>query len=1676
MEGKSEASDQLLDYARQEQFKKGRASLIDVMVDPSISDDVKKQAAADVYDQTSAMYNTRNILSQQALEADAGKESVEQEVVRVSLADSLHAINDYKLRQQMILNREVAKASPDATKAFSDIFDMFVPFVEQKYAGTIAADLKENKAGAYGQALVALGNSKMSQREMLVGLPIEKRVEMTDQVLAAVSANSAIVSPDSNEFARIQYLQNVLVDGAYDEVDKWVDNVVGVLDLTLLGGIAGRGLKAATKGVRAAELSESAIRDTVRQSARSQVQPTTVSQNYKDTNPSKAAGAHEMAAADESGEASEALYGTSRGDAIGNDLAPELGGVEGAVRNKVGNPERIHDQEITPSADVIDFVENRGDIFYDKSEKIATRSAVVNDFYSAHGLVARKEMFNIDALDDGVGIKAIYGPPQGGFQTGKDAMDMAEWALREYGIPPEAITLLRREGPNYIPVTKEEIDYLTQPQVVSSRRVELRGQEPSTVTTTKPAAQVPPDNGVLPSAKFPEFNDNTLGDRLKEAAKFPGRPYTLKDGTKVEAKIMDVEGDGEQFVIQLTSNGKGVGSIFAAKSPGESPAISVEAAFRRKGAGTLLYDLATENGLQIGPKKNKQAARTKYGAAIRAVYEPGQSKAYRATRQQADEVITQTDIGSKVVVRKKVDYLIQVDHKYQFSPADVTEWAKFDVNYNIFDRIFASYNGPSLSSAGFGSLQRHALDAASMFRPEISKGASNAVDRGNNLEKKLIELGDDFSKTMERLPADRQKALDVVIREANEQGLDFNYSKMVADGFRPTEIEALKSWRNFWDTIWHLENRDYAKSLRNDKYKEFIDAEHDAKFFARPVARNQAGTSAKVYDHTTGEIKHLNKDEIAELYAREGELAELKRPIRVGDDIAELIVNINKPGGAYMRSITDSTEALAYRKGYYSVNYTDPHFIIKREFNSKGELMGERAVATAKSKKQADILTARMAATDGGEYYNRLDMKGSKTYSDSNWDVAQARGRSAQRTRGQRLEDATSSIDPSQANIMSPVDALVHSARSIGRRVEMRDMIEAGKQRIFHQYSEFFPDGKFGQKVYPGNVSEIQYRGGGPKDGRKIADARSTFEYFKYLEDGYINHIDDLYKVSLKFLAEALGNKHMTRSEALARWMGDSRGPSALGKATAFNLYLALNPLRQALIQSHQLVQLFAINPDWFIRGRFVSQTAVISAMQLGMGVSKDLLHGSGWTIDMAKKVFKDFDDTGLVASIDKQNLVRGSLLNLADQTTMGRIRKTITAPLTWSRKVGFDSGEYVNTLSSYLSHYDQAFRKGADLHSQEVLQNVSADSRNFTYNMNSAGDLPYNQNALSLVFMYQQVPHKAFLTMTLNRNLTVQQKLRLIGFNTLMYGFPPALTYGMFSQILPDDPATRDVVAEGLEASIFNKTLSLATGEETAIDFSGLAPLNMYGTMDFIHSLFSTDVGTVVAASPAGALLFGNNPRITDFAKTAAKYFNLVDDHKDPTTFSEVATQFAKMSSGMSNMFKAAYAMKYQQKISTMGGITDPHVTSAEAFGQVFGFQTVDERNRFFVNDKTYKDSKAYEDDVKHWYGEYKKHLTRQGITNAESSFINRVYTEAWRHWGNDDFRAKEIVNQLLRQDVMNGDARMYQSVLRMTGMKSPAEVKGLIKALPNIDEEKRKQLMDSVDFINTYKDPEGE
>jgi len=389
--------------------------------------------------------------------------------------------------------------------------------------------------------------------------------------------------------------------------------------------------------------------------------------------------------------------------------------------------------------------------------------------------------------------------------------------------------------------------------------------------------------------------------------------------------------------------------------------------------------------------------------------------------------------------------------------------------------------------------------------------------------------------------------MEKLIKEANEQGKDFSFAEMRAAGLRDNEISAMRDWRRFWDTAWHLENRDAAKTLMQRGYQEFIDEVGDTRLFAKPLSSTQVNKVGTVYDPVTDKIVRISSQEMKELYEKQGTVAQMLQPMIRGDDVVDFLVVRNAPSENYLRAVTPDTTVLNYRKGYYAVKYKHPYFIIEKVKNSRGEVVKERAVATAGSRKDAEAFAHSKASNSGkvfnDDYYVRGDLKSAGISSGDYWDLQQVSGRSAQRIRSKRLEDVDTNIsDPSQSNILDPVDSMIAAARSVAARTSMRDVLETTKARFVDQYKEFLPTGDFGTKILPNNPHEIVYRGGQAENGKKLADARTTYEYIRYLEDGYINHIDDSYKAILKSLSDMAGDRGLAGTDAALKWMSEGRG------------------------------------------------------------------------------------------------------------------------------------------------------------------------------------------------------------------------------------------------------------------------------------------------------------------------------------------------------------------------------------------------------------------------------------------------------------------------------------------------------------------------------------------------------
>lgn len=1020
------------------------------------------------------------------------------------------------------------------------------------------------------------------------------------------------------------------------------------------------------------------------------------------------------------------------------------------------------------------------------------------------------------------------------------------------------------------------------------------------------------------------------------------------------------------------------------------------------------------------------------------------------------------------------NFLVQVNFPYRVVADDIP-LEQFNVKWNIFDRIGIT------SGSKHGSIQRHVLPLSSMLEKHIVGGAAVAIDRGSLLAKNLLDLSRQATDIYDKLPGSRKAAFFEEVKRANFEGRYADKARLIAEGFEPEELTLLDKWKEYWDTMYHLENRDKRMSLANQGYQRVVNP-NGTQLDAKPIQRG--GANGRVYDVDTDSVITLSREEIDELYEKGGHFSSLRNEVNIGGEViggeAGLPILVrNQPGGTISRGYRDWDNVLDYRPGYFSVKYDAEYFIVRTERRPDGQTY-ERAIAVSGDLKSAQQ-RARELAQEGGEYRVRADVKGEEreVFMDS---VNLSGGRSAQRIRGERLEDATeantSGFD--MQYVMNPVDTMVNTARGISDRVAMREFIEVSKTRFLQQFGHMLPKNKFGQVMWPSKIEHI----GRPGElaSKELADARTTWEAINYWENGYVNAIDDTWKAALRKMGEIAGMRGLTRAEKTAFWAASQSGPITQSRRLAFNLYLVLNPARQFIVQAHQSVQLAALRPAYVAKqlGRDFPALVAARLNNGAKGLPEALVKSSGRSKEQLEDMYEAYINSGLSASIDRQNLLRGSLLSAADDLTyksqaVGALASTgrgVNKALNTTRRIGFDLGEEVNMMTSFLTFYDRALEanKGKKL-SLEQLEEVTASARDFTYGMNFADDMPYNQNWLSMIFQFAQVPHKAALQFTFNRALTPMEKVRMASFNLAMYGVPPgSLFYSMVepaTEKLPEE--VREAVIFGLESYALNTAFSLMAGEDVKLSYNALQATDTVGLQELVTSIMTQDIGSLIAASPSGSLFFGNNPRLTEWARTVAKFTNFIpEDTEDPTTLPIVLKETFGLASGFSNAFKARLAYKLNEKHTAQGRVTKEGVNLFEAISTALGFETQHEMLNRYVSNELYEKSKEFEEDVKEQYRLTKMQLHRVGKDIRDPETAAQIMSYGWAAF--EGTRAREIWEGLMRRDLEAGDHTMFNTLLRSEtgGIMSREEVRHLARTLPD-GETKRGvlQILDDMDAI---------
>lgn len=454
--GESSTADSVVANAQGQNLMGYRRAAAELMTDPSATDDFRRAALEAINSPDSKIFSARAMVATQNAEKAIPNESKESADLRGAWASGVTSVLDYQREKQKFFNEMQLRADQSKAADYVSLAEDMVPMVAGYKQSSLVNDISNGTISkAWGTLLPGTATSVL--KDQFNAIPYEERGRVMQHAMDVIGKDgSSILLPEEYDNANMRVFRQMTESGDYDATDETIDNVLGVLDVIGVGGMLAKVAGRTATVVKAVQGMSDVQRSWMRRFNVSNVQPTAPANTIKDANPELSRTFHEALESDAQGDIANSLYGAGREDAIAHNISPQVGAVDGAVESKTFHPERNSDFEFMPDADVLDFVDNQsGYSHLAPAEKKVLRSQVVNDFQNATGMTNRKEMTTVEARDDGVSFKAVYGPGDSGWSDIKDAVQQAKYSLKDYGIGEDQISFLVRRGDDYAPISDD---------------------------------------------------------------------------------------------------------------------------------------------------------------------------------------------------------------------------------------------------------------------------------------------------------------------------------------------------------------------------------------------------------------------------------------------------------------------------------------------------------------------------------------------------------------------------------------------------------------------------------------------------------------------------------------------------------------------------------------------------------------------------------------------------------------------------------------------------------------------------------------------------------------------------------------------------------------------------------------------------------------------------------------------------------------------------------------------------------------------------------------------------------------------------------------------------------------------------------------------------------------------
>lgn len=741
-----------------------------------------------------------------------------------------------------------------------------------------------------------------------------------------------------------------------------------------------------------------------------------------------------------------------------------------------------------------------------------------------------------------------------------------------------------------------------------------------------------------------------------------------------------------------------------------------------------------------------------------------------------------------------------------------------------------------------------------MFGPDIFNRLTSDVMRAAVVQK--MHTG--FVRTMLALPKKEQYMVSSLLKQGEEvatasgRGTTFTVQQIKAmhPEVPDTVIKSYYEARMLADEMYDLANG----QMRAEYFREGVKSIHSTSGhvgFGRPlqtadeaigdIKSAQNYTTLHVYDPETGTFSALKRTDIDALYAKGSRLVRMEELIQ-GKGFQEAThVIVDKSN----RVKELPMNVLPRVNGYYPHIYASNYIIYGvSKAGNKVALSTAKTIADAKA--EMARLSARMGKMKDAPY-TTFDYKFDRSLRDpltAEKDVGGPIFNPTAKVYGTRTGGTLANASKQYGDHMvDPVEALLRGMEIVSHSVTKGNLIKNMEARLYNTLR--LVEHETGQKIIKDPTKlvktpdDINYVSVASKDLQKATAYMQQIDMVRHIPDSVETQLAQILSWSTE-LFHALATKvakvplpgaksvaaDITRlEEKLATAASKGVDPMRMLTEMGHRVYIAGNPIQQFALQMSQALMVSGVAPrdlPLAMSKALPMQTLVNMRISMNSGANLPEAYKkalaiaaklSGTTEAKLDKMVGVLERSGLIDTVSVHSQIRTAARSQAttrmlaaastqNQGTAGRItmdvlRKLDDATFGNLSTIGFEAGEQLNRIATFLSLYQRDVRKGiANLDQPAYIQKLTGEVNTLVGAMLRETSMGYQRGWLKAAFQFVAFQHKMATMMLFSKNLSLSQKVGIGVSQFLLFGSRGAAHMDAFHRVMDDYMRDREAAS----------------------------------------------------------------------------------------------------------------------------------------------------------------------------------------------------------------------------------------------------------------------------------------